>query len=254
MKSQHLSISFAEFKQMPHPFGWKAEYYNDQAHFTPRSHVIKTNLNIQASVIKSDFLIQPIDLQYKQEMTKAFYQSFRNSIEFCDWTTQEIRKHAEKNITDYFAGARGVPLPQSVMALEPKTKQLIGLALFVITKKQRYKLDLLFVKPDYQKQGLAASMVSQVTGQLHEMGIGELYSLYHIGNEASRNWHQKFGFKEEYDAHFSRLKYAWYCEEINRQEKLGLMDALPELIQQRDFWYAQLADENVQQNFWWENE
>lgn len=254
MKSQHLPIPFAEFELMPQPFGWKVEYYDDKAHITPRENVIKTNLNIQAGVIKTANIIQTVDFQYKQEMIEGFYHSFRDSVEFCDWTTKDIRKHAEKNINDYFAGVRGAPLSQSVMALEPKTQQLIGLALFVVTKKGRYKLDLLFVQPDYQRQGLAAAMVSHVTSQLHKMGVCELYSLYHICNEVSRQWHQKFGFKEEYDELFIRLKYAWYREEIWRLEKLGLTENLPELIQQKDYWAAQLADENLQQNFWWNDE
>lgn len=254
MKSRHLPITFAEFEKMPQPFGWKVEYYNDKAHLTPRGNVIKTHLNIQSTVIKTAHFIQPVDSQYKQQMTEGFYQSFRDSVEFCDWTTKDIRKHAEKNITDYFASIRGVPLLQSMMALEPKTKQLIGLALFVITEKQRYKLDLLFVTPDYQKQGLATAMVSHVTAQLHERGVREVYSLYHICNDASRKWHQRFGFKEEYDVLFIRLKYAWYREEIWRLEKLGLTESLPELIRQRDYWAAQLADENLKLNFWWDDE
>jgi hypothetical protein len=86
------------------------------------------------------------------------------------------------------------------------------------------------------------------------MGIRELYSLYHICNEESRQWHQKFGFQEEYDVIFIRLKRAWYYEEIRRHEILGLTDALPELIKQRDYWAAQLVDENVSQNFWWDDE
>lgn len=254
MKSQKLSISFAEFERLPQPFGWKVEYYDDKAHLTPRETVIKTNLNIQKTVIETAYQMQAVDLQYKQQMIEAFYQAFGDSVEFCDWKKKEIQKHAEQNINDYFAAKRGQPLTQSVMVLEPETGQLMGLALFVVTRKQRYKLDLLLVKPDYQRQGLATAMVSHATAQLHEMGIRELYSLYHICNQESRQWHQKFGFVEEYDVFFIRLKRAWYYEEIRRQEVLGLTEGLPELIKQRDYWAAQLADENVQQNFWWKDE
>jgi Acetyltransferase (GNAT) family len=175
MKSQHLSISFAEFELMPQPFGWKVEYYNDKAHLTPRENVIKTNLSIQKTVIKTDYLMQAVDLQYKPIMIDGFYQAFRDSVEFCDWKKQDIQKHAEQNINDYFAAKRGQPLTQSVMVLEPKTEQLIGLALFVVTRKQRYKLDLLLVKPDYQRQGLATAMVSYATSQLYEINSSDSF-------------------------------------------------------------------------------
>jgi hypothetical protein len=88
-------------------------------------------------------------------------------------------------------------------------------------------------------------MVFQIAQQLHNSGIRELYSFYHICNDVSRQWHQKFGFKEEYDAHFIRLKCVWYREEICRQEQLGLSDSLPELIKQKEFWSAQLGDDEV---------
>jgi hypothetical protein len=107
MKSQHLAISFVEFEQMPKPFGWKAEYYNDKAHLTPRQNAIKTKLNLSVTDFTHLLLIQPVDINYQSQMIKAFYKAFRDSAEFCDWTAQEVKKHAEKNITDYFAGKPG---------------------------------------------------------------------------------------------------------------------------------------------------
>lgn len=245
MKSQHLSIPFAEFERIPHPFGWKAEYYNDKAHFTPRHHAIKTKLTLRPESSETTYTIRPIDSSYKLQMSKAFYAAFRDSVEFCDWTKKDIRKHAKNNINDYFLGLRGEPLPCSVMAIESKTHQVIGLALVLINRKQQHELDLLFVRTNCQRQGLASAMVFHITQQLHHSGVRELYSFYHICNDTSRQWHQKFGFKEEYDAHFIRLKCAWYREEICRQENLGLSDSLPELIRQRDFWFAQLGDDEI---------
>jgi GNAT superfamily N-acetyltransferase len=245
MKSQHLAISFDEFERMPHPFGWKAEYYNGKAHFTPREYGIKTKLTLPLVFVETTYFIQPLDSNYKLQMIKAFYEAFCHSVEFCDWTKKDIQKHAEKNINDYFAGVRGEPQTCSVMAIEPKTQRLIGLALVLINRKQHYELDLLFVKSNYQRQGLATAMVLQITQQLHRNGIQELYSFYHICNELSRQWHQRFGFKEEYDALFIRLKCAWYREEIRQQEKLGFIENLPELTKQKDFWFAQLSDDEI---------
>lgn len=254
MKSKHFSISLAELEKIPQPFGWKVEYYDDQAHITPRDMAIRTKLDIHPIVKTSTYNLQPIDAGYKQQMIEVFYQSFLDSAEFCDWTKKDLRKHADRNINNYFIGFRGQPLTQSVMAIEPKTKQVIGLALFLIHRKQHYELDLLLVNPKYQRQGLATAMVSHVTQQLHEQGITELYSFYHICNELSRNWHQKFGFKEEYTASFIRLKCAWYRDEIWRLGKLGLMEDLPELIREQDYWLRILHSEDLRQDFWWDDD
>ena len=126
MKSKHFSISLAELEKIPQLFGWKVEYYDDQAHITPRDMAIRTKLDIHPIVKTSTYNLQPIDAGYKQQMIEVFYQSFLDSAEFCDWTKKDLRKHADRNINNYFIGFRGQPLTQSVMAIEPKTKQVIG--------------------------------------------------------------------------------------------------------------------------------
>lgn len=39
-------MSIEEFESMPHPFGWKVEYYNGKAHFTPRPMNVRTKLSL----------------------------------------------------------------------------------------------------------------------------------------------------------------------------------------------------------------
>ena len=92
MKSQHLAISFDEFERMPHPFGWKAEYYNGKAHFTPRGYVVRTKLALPLSFVETTYFIQPLDSDYKLQMIQAFYEAFCHSVEFCDWTKKDIQK------------------------------------------------------------------------------------------------------------------------------------------------------------------
>jgi RimJ/RimL family protein N-acetyltransferase len=233
-------MTLTEFELMPHPFGWKAEYYGNQAHLTPRHHAIKTKLIVKSTAIKTTNTLKIIDPLYKPQMIAAFYEAFQDSVEFDEWEQERIKKYATKNITDYFAGIRGEPLANSIMAIDAKTDEVIGLALFLINKDSRWELDLLFVKSAYQRHGLGTQMVAIVLNHLHEKGVYELYSTYHICNEISRNWHQRFGFKEEYDEYFIRLKCAWYRQEIWRNQQLGLASELPELMKQKEYWHSQL--------------
>lgn len=227
---------------MPHPFGWKAEYYNGEAHFTPRYNAIKTRLHLRPVTIKKRHLLKKADPSCKDEMVQAFYDAFQDSAEFCDWQAEDIYKYAEKNIRDYFDGVRGRPLEQSLMAVEPSDNRVIGLALILINKDGECELDLLFVSPENQRQGLGTEMVSSVCNRLYETGIAELFSTYHICNDISRDWHRKMGFKEEYDQLFIRLKYAWYRDELERQEKLGLSEERDELMRQKERWRSMIKE------------
>lgn len=173
-------------------------------------------------------------------MIAAFFEAFKDSVEFCDWSEDEIRVHAEKNISQYFDGVRGKPHPASVMALAPNGQTLVGLALLVHGPDGHIHLDLLLVIPLHQRKGLATDMVAVAVNPLFVAGVRELYSSYHICNQDSQKWHHSFGFETIYDPFYIRLKLAWCRHEIGRHEKLGLQDKVNELTKEKDFWHRQL--------------
>ena len=240
-------MSMAEFHTMQHPFGWKAEYWGGKAVFTPREQHVETKLNLtQRRSIDPDnhpnHNLRAADPTFKPQMIAAFYDAFQDSVEFCNWPEEEIKKYAAKNIHNYFDGVRGEPLPVSVMALESDRDRIAGLALFT-NQAGKTKLDLLFVIPAYQRKRIATQMVDWAVNQLYQDNIEQVYSAYHICNENSRQWHHSFGFQDIYDQFYIRRKYAWYCHEIWRHEKLGLTAGVEQLIAARDSWYSQLEDE-----------
>ena len=242
MESKRIPMTIKEFEIMEHPFGYKAEYWDGKAVFTPREQNVTTKLNIVRRSIKTSYNLMPINPSFKPQMIEAFFESFQDSVEFCDWPQDKIRAHAEKIINDYFAGVRGKPHPVSVTALEPDKGDLAGLALFLCDRREQINLDLLFVMPSYQRKKAATEMVSSAVNRLYEDGIRELYSAYHICNEGSSKWHRSFGFEDVYDQLYIRLKYSWCRHEIWRHEKLGLNNKAEELIKERDYWYSQLED------------
>jgi GNAT superfamily N-acetyltransferase len=267
MESRPIPISIAtlapktieEFELMSHPFGWKAEYYNGQAHFTPRENHVYSRLTLEHREINESINIVPVDQIFQKQIIEVFYETFLDSVEFCNWPTESIRNQVNKNINNYFQGVRGDPLPVSMMAMEPNTEQIIGIALFVQKKEGDTELDLLFVKPSHQRRGIATQMVTKAANILYKNGVRELRCAHHICNEQSRDWQHKYGFEIIPDQFYCRLKYSFYRHEVWRHEKLvAIADGanevidrnnsfssknLEELRQERDRWYEQIKDD-----------
>ena len=238
-------MSFAEYEVLEQPFGWKVEYWDGQARFTPRGIGVTTRIDLidnsllWQSTIQQHTLI-PADSTYAEQMIDKYVEVFSDSVEFCGWPLEEIEKSAERDIQRYFTGQRGEPLPGSVIALEPHSQQLAGLALFILKKGQRPHLELLYVRSQFQRQGMATAMVISGINSLRSAKFNELFSTYHICNQESQQWHHTFGFQDVYDAYYVRLRLGWLQREIWRREKLALMKGSDALIKERDQWQSQL--------------
>jgi hypothetical protein len=105
-------------------------------------------------------------------------------------------------------------------------------------------LSLLFVLPEYQRQGLATTLVSTVMNELHEIGVKTLKSRYMLGNVASQTWHRKFGFVEELDLILARLYYHHASHELWRHEQLGDLSEKERqaLISEMEQWKSQVDE------------
>jgi GNAT superfamily N-acetyltransferase len=112
-------------------------------------------------------------------------------------------RSARENIRDFFAGDRGEVLPSSCLAVDEGAEDLVelvaGAALVTRAKDGCPLLDMLFVRPRWQRRGLAAALVSWSLRELLAQGEATLRSRYLLANEPSRAWHQRFGFTVEAD-------------------------------------------------------
>ena len=230
-------MSVEEFQIMEHPFGWKAEYYSGQGHLTPREHLVRTQLTLLPQAVTVAERIAPVEPSLTEQMIQAFCEAFQDSVEFCDWTLDAIHAHAAKNVNNYFQGVRGQPHPVSSMVLEPNnTGQIVGLALFTAKQEEQIELDLLLVRPSYQRMGIATGMVASAIDSLYADGVTELHSGYHICNEGSRAWHHSLGFRDVPDYLYCRFKAGWYRHRIWRYEQLGDLEPIEELRAEQDRW------------------
>lgn len=247
MKRKNIPMSVAEYEVMAYPFGWKAEYWDGQARLTPREMGVTTRIDLtpraltQTSTEQQRTLI-PAEATYADQMIAGYFEAFADSVEFCDWPIAEIQKSAERGIGRYLSGKRGDPLPASVIALEPNTQKLAGLALFVLRAEQRPRLDLLYVLPPFQRQGIATAMVTWGMNCLLKSKFQELFSAYHICNDQSRQWHHKLGFQDVYDPYYIRIRVGWLKHEIWRREASKELTGLEALIYEEEQWQSQLEE------------
>ena len=93
------------------------------------------------------------------------------------------------------------------VAFHPETENeyIIGAALIIAQAEETPLLDMLFVRPEWHRKGIATAMVAAALNTLHSSGVRTLASQYVLGNEESRAWHQRFGFVEETDLLLVRL-------------------------------------------------
>lgn len=219
MQRQHIPMSVAEYEAMPKPFGYKVEYWGSEAVFTPRDCSVDCLLAITSTMPELCFpaLVPVTTMQVV--FVDAFFAAFNDTVEFCDWQEDAIWVHAEKFIAGYFTGKRGKPHPLSRIVLGSAGK-VQACALLVENADGLPKLDVLFVDPSQQRQGIARMLMGTIINQLYHQGVTQLFSAYHICNQPSRAWHENMGFDAIPQGCYAQLNYAWHRDEYHRLRML----------------------------------
>lgn len=246
MKSQTIPMSIDDFHVMPWKLGWKYEYWDGAAQISPRHTALATAVvNVEPRPVHAPCLLRPVQEADIPLLLPAYLRAFADTIDYCDYSLEQITDAARRNLHTFFSGKRGDPLPASHVALAPVQEgpTVIGTAHLVMKPRGYPFLDLLFVVPEWHRQGVAMALVATAMNALHADGQSILKSRYMLGNEESRQWHQHFGFVEEMDLYLVRHYYAHALHEWERHEQLGDLPAaeLAQLQADRDAWYARVA-------------
>lgn len=236
MRSRHVPMTMEEFHRLPRKLGWKYEYWEKCAHISPAHHVVTTTIDLTPRTphtIDSPYKLRPVETSDEPRLVSLYIDAFKDTIDFCDWEPAEIKTSAEEDIRGFYTGKRGKPLPASRVAVDEQAgSSVIGAALIVERNGGENDfpsegggavpfLDILFIAPHRQRRGVAVVLVSTVMDELYRSGSRVLKSHYHLGNEASRDWHRRFGFRDEVD-HFLADRYYRHAEyELRRRERLG---------------------------------
>ena len=225
MRTRHLSMTIDEFHVMARKPGWKYEYWDGEAHISPAHRTVATSVDTEPRSYQTPFHFRPVESRYQPDMIDAFVDSFRDTIEYCDWEDEKILDSARDSVVGFFSGERGDPLPASRLALlshpDGERESVVGASLVVGMVGCSPLLDILFVAPEWQRMGVATALVSSVIDRLHDSGHSTLTSRYNLGNDASRAWHRKFGFVEDPDPFLAESYYRHAEHELWRREKPG---------------------------------
>lgn len=248
MHSQHITMSIEEFELLPRKLGWRYEYWDGQAHISPRHHAVTTSVEIRPRPFKIPCELRAVEQKDKPQLISGYIAAFKDTIEYCDWASEKITTSARDAIQDLFAGKRGKLLPSSRLAVVSQLgtgrELVIGAALLVEKANQVSLLDILFVLPEWQRQGVATALTSAAVNELYHVGVKTFKSRYSLGNNESRDWHQKFGFVDEPDLALARLYCHHAKHELWRMEKIGKLAEMKReaLLSEIDLWQARIAE------------
>lgn len=231
MKSPKIPMTYEEFDLMEQKFGWKHEYWDGHAHISPRRNGVMMKIPIEKHFVETDFEIKPVKESFSDELIETFYAAFVDSPEYCNYKRRDVKKSAKKNIALFFDGGRGIPqLAFSRAAFVPDQKSKIAGAMLISKYKYGYKDEILFVLPEFQRNGIGTNLAASVINALAtETDEQFFWSEYQICNAKSAAWHTKFGFIEQTDIMTAKFRWRYFQHEVWRNEELGNLQKAAEL-------------------------
>lgn len=212
-----------EYDLLPYQAGWKCEYYDGRAHSTPRHTAVIVRAPVTVRGVDKHIarLVRPVIPDDAPCLIQAFYEAFRNTVEYCDWEDEAIRASAQSAIRSYFSGKRGSPHPASFLSVAATNPATVTGAALVVQGRECPTLDILFIRPRWQRRGLANALVSSAMNALFASGETHLGSAFDLANESSRVWHERFGFVELPDLFLAQSRAYAARHELWRREKMG---------------------------------
>lgn len=237
-------MSSEEWELLPYQPGWKYEYWDRCAHITPNHQTAVTMATVTPRPVNTPCTIRHVRPEDEAPLLAVYLEAFADNQAFCDYTDEQCLDAARRDLRDSFTGHRAPLLTASrvAVATEAMGEQLVGGAL--LSRDQEYGpvLDLVFIRPQWQRRGLATALVASAMNALHQAGEGTLTSCYQLANPASQAWHRAFGFIERPDLRYAQAYYRRAQQELFRREKQGGLKATEHAALQADvqYWHAQL--------------
>jgi len=225
MRTRPTPMTLDEFHRLPRRPGWKHEYWGGRAYIQPRPSVAIARASVvpRPAIVPDGSRLRPATPGAAPLLVHAFFDAFRDSIDYWDYSLSRIRADAQNSIETYFGGKRGAFHPASCLALTGRS--IVGAAL-VVEDADGPNLDLLFVRPRWQRRGLGLALVQSTMNALHEAGETHLDGGYNVANDASAAVHRRLGFEELPELLNAQDQLHCARHELRRREQGGdLTDA-----------------------------
>src|SRR5262245_5381922 len=98
MNSQHITMTWEEFEQMPMKLGWKHEYWDGQAHISPRHQAVTVRISVKPRPVRSPCTIRPVAASGEPQLITTYVAAFSDTIDFCDWAPERIMAAAQDDM------------------------------------------------------------------------------------------------------------------------------------------------------------
>ncbi len=226
MRTKPVSMRVEEYDRQPRLPGWKCEYWDGKMRLEPRPSVaiVRCETAFRPVSAPEGFCLRPVTLEDASHLTSAFFDAFRESVDYWGYTQTAIRKSARDSVQSCFAGKRGAFHSASFLAVAPTRRSIAGAAL-IVEDVDGPNLDLLFVRPQWQRLGLATALTQSAMNVLHELGEPIFDSAHDVANDASGEWHRGFGFIELPDLTRAKDEAACARHELRRREAEGMLSS-----------------------------
>jgi ribosomal protein S18 acetylase RimI-like enzyme len=214
----HLRIPFEEWELLPPFAGFKSEYFDGQAVWTPRPRARNAVLEVEltdAATLSADLVSWRSDQIRIEEFREPDYDvlpaifasSFQRMPPFCT-LPDDVRLKAAKDCLDHTRnGGDGDFLPNTSVVASDASSQIIGALLTTRWKPERsdpepsydpaYSAHItwVFVHPFYSRDGVGTQMLASVIDRLRRDRFKHLLTTFLSGNEPSMLWHWRNGFR-----------------------------------------------------------
>lgn len=211
-----------DYERLPFNPAWKQEYFGGCLVETPREIFVHASLPVAPRAMENQVALRPAMASDEHMLRPLFVRAFVDTIEFCDYTDAKLHVAAQQSLARFFQRPPQGAFHASRVAIAPSgtgdAGEPIGAALVALEEGWAL-LDMIFVAPNWQRRGVASALVAAAVNALHELGsVRTLVSRYHLGNDASRAWHHRFGFVDEPDLLVARLLYQAANNERERNQ------------------------------------
>src|SRR5262245_16231480 len=113
MRSRSVSMTVDEYHLLPFEPGWKCEYWDGKAHYSPRFHAVVTTIPVAPRDMNADCALrQPAESDI-EALTPVYAAAFGETIEYFGYSREQIADAARRDLNYYFAGEHGQPTSAS---------------------------------------------------------------------------------------------------------------------------------------------
>jgi GNAT superfamily N-acetyltransferase len=207
----------------PRPAAWKYELWDGVPRLEPKAATVPVRLALAAwaappTAPTAGVALRAVTAADAPALARALAEAFLGNVDFWRCGRAHVRAAARAITAAFFAGRRGPVHPASRLAVTARA--VVGAAL-VVRPPKGPRLDLLFVRPRWQRRGLATALVAAAGAALRDAGEPVLRSRHRLANAPSAAWHARFGFVETPDLLVASAREAWAHHELRRLTCLG---------------------------------